>query len=113
MRGFTINKFYTKIISPARAAAMPATDTHAPYLINAKFENFSPDFLVIDENIIPASAPTGVNSAPRLEPITVAYTAAVPAPPALITEAKSMLIGMLFTRLEATKEHAPYSHSWL
>lgn len=83
---------------------------HEPYFINVRLEKFSPDFFVMDENIIPASAPMGVSSAPRLEPIIEAYIAALPAEPVSITEENNTLMGMLFTKLELKNEAMPYSN---
>ena len=61
-------------------------------------------------HIMPASAPIGVNSAPRLEPITVANTAGVPAAPPVesIIDENSTLIGILLIKLEAKNEAVPY-----
>ncbi len=58
---------------------------------------------------MPASAPIGVKNAPTFEPIIVANTASVAAPPdEPNTDANSTLIGMLFIKFAAKNEVTPY-----
>ena len=60
----------------------------------------------IELHIMPASAPMGVKHAPKLEPTTVAYTAAEEAPPERMAEYNT-LIGMLLMRFAERNEVMP------
>ena len=60
-------------------------------------------------NMIPASEPTGVRSAPKFEPIIVAYIPNKFDPPWERIDEKRAVIGMLFITLEKRKLKGPYS----
>ena len=73
--------------------------------INVYFIPFSFNILI---HIIPASAPTGVRSAPILEPIMVAYTSFILEVPDRIDE-YIIVIGILFTILQDNVEEDKYN----
>ena len=64
--------FYSVIASPASAPKSENAAGKKPYLQKSAKVNFTPFLLTIEENISPASAPSGVKNAPTFEPITVA-----------------------------------------
>ena len=89
--------FHITKYSPQSAALTATPPITAPYFINLENVIFIPFLRKRFDHIMPASAPMGVRHAPKLEPITVAYTAAEEAPPERMAEYNT-LIGMLLIR---------------
>ena len=88
-------------------------ETSTPFLIydvNLKGTWFFFNMLL---HMIAARAPTGVSSAPRLEPMIAAYTAGCVtiADAFAITGQKSTLMGMLLIMLAVRNEAIPYEYS--
>ena len=69
-----------------------------------------PFLFSIELYIMPASAPIGVNNAPKLEPIIEAYKPWYNAlsPNVETRELNSALIGILFITFDAKKDNTPY-----
>ena len=99
--------YISKIIIKLRAR--DTIEITTPYLIKLFIEKSTCFSLRMFRNIIPARAPTGVNNAPRLDPMIVAYTPKIFVPPCAKIEENSAVIGMLFIIFENKKLNTPYN----
>ena len=104
---FTFFQYHLNISESIPSAAKSAgIATVTPILRKSVYPNFKLCSLRIELHIMPAKAPIGVRQAPKLEPTTVAYTAASVVPPERMAEYKT-LMGMLLMRFADTKDVTP------
>ena len=95
------------IHTPKSAADKAGTAIILPYFIKLGKEKSIPWLFTMFIHIIPAKAPTGVKTAPRLLPMTVANNAPFPAPAPFKIAQNSTLMGILFNTLQARKDAPP------